>query len=135
MLTIASFVGMGDMITDDSFKWVLTNPPLIKASSAICRIIDDIVGHKEEQKRKHAPSSVECYMKENNVNDEEYVYQLFNKRVEEAWKDLNREAFTCEGVPLPLTMRVIARVMDTLYKHEDTFTRVGKEFVLGFKYL
>nr|GEU57092.1 (-)-germacrene D synthase [Tanacetum cinerariifolium] len=131
MLTITSFVGMGDTITDDSFKWVLTNPPLIKASSAICRIMDDIVGHKEEQKRKHSPSSVECYMKEYNVNDEEHVYQLFNQRVEEAWKDLNREALACEGVPLPLTMRVInlARVMDTLYKHEDTFARVGKEFV------
>ena len=46
MLTIASFVGMGDIITDDSFKWVLTNPPLIKASSEICRIMDDVVGHK-----------------------------------------------------------------------------------------
>lgn len=46
MLTIASFVGMGDMVTDDSFKWVLGNPPLIKASSEICRLMDDIVGHK-----------------------------------------------------------------------------------------
>ncbi|GJY39771.1 (-)-germacrene D synthase [Tanacetum coccineum] len=48
MLTIASFVGMGDTGSKDSFKWVIqnANPPLIKASCAICRMMDDIVGHK-----------------------------------------------------------------------------------------
>ncbi|GKC56800.1 (-)-germacrene D synthase, partial [Tanacetum coccineum] len=46
MLTIASFVGMGDAGSKDSFKWALANPPLIKASCAICRMMDDIVGHK-----------------------------------------------------------------------------------------
>ncbi|GKF38967.1 germacrene D synthase, partial [Tanacetum coccineum] len=46
MLTTTSFVGMGDMVTEDSFKWVCTNPPLVKALSTICRIMDDIVGHK-----------------------------------------------------------------------------------------
>ena len=46
MLTIASFVGMGDLASEDSFKWALTNPPLIKASCAICRTMDDVVGHK-----------------------------------------------------------------------------------------
>ncbi|KAL8261285.1 hypothetical protein R6Q59_025334 [Mikania micrantha] len=46
MLTIVGFVGMGDIITDESFEWVLGNPPLIKASSEICRLMDDIVGHK-----------------------------------------------------------------------------------------
>ncbi|KAJ0786525.1 putative (-)-germacrene D synthase [Helianthus annuus] len=129
MLTIAAFVGMGDMITDKSFEWVLTNPPLIKASSQICRLMDDIVGHKEEQKREHVASVVESYMKEHDVTEEEYVYDVFKQQVEEGWKDLNKESLKCKDVPLPLLMCVInlARVMDTLYKYDDTFTRVGEE--------
>ncbi|KAI7732110.1 hypothetical protein M8C21_028973 [Ambrosia artemisiifolia] len=129
MLTIASFVGMGDMVTDNSFEWVLGNPPLIKASSEICRLMDDIVGHKDEQKREHVVSIVEAYMKEHDVN-EEYVYDVLNKQIEEAWKVMNQELLKCKDVvPLPLIMCVInlARVMDNLYKYDDTFTRVGEE--------
>ncbi|XP_076910971.1 (-)-germacrene D synthase-like, partial [Bidens hawaiensis] len=83
MLTIAGFVGMGDMVTDESFEWVLTNPSLIKASSEICRLMDDIVGHKEEQKREHVASIVEAYMKQHDVN-EEHACDVFNRKIEEA---------------------------------------------------
>ncbi|GKA34226.1 (-)-germacrene D synthase [Tanacetum coccineum] len=91
MLTIASFVGMGDIASEDSFKWALSNPPLIKASCAIGRIMDDVAGHKEEKKRAggHVASSVESYMKQYNVT-EERAYDLLNTLVEDAWKDLNR---------------------------------------------
>nr|WIM34769.1 germacrene D synthase [Chrysanthemum indicum] len=132
MLTIASFVGMGDIASEDSFKWALTNPPLIKASCAICRTMDDVVGHKEEKERAggHVASSVECYMKQHNVT-EERAYDLLNTLVEDAWKDLNRESLICKDIPMLLKMRVInlTRVMDTLYKYEDTFTNVGPELI------
>lgn len=46
MLVTAALVRTGDMITEETFKWIDTFPPLLKASSAVCRIMDDIVGHK-----------------------------------------------------------------------------------------
>nr|GEY44981.1 (-)-germacrene D synthase [Tanacetum cinerariifolium] len=117
MLTIASFVGMGDIASEDSFKWALSNPPLIKASCAIGRIMDDVAGHKEEKKRAggHVASSVESYMKQYNVT-EERAYDLLNTLVEDAWKDLNRESLICKDIPMPLKMRVInlTRVIDIL---------------------
>lgn len=42
----AIFVAMGDVITEESFKWVFTDPPLVKACFVLCRIMDDIVTHK-----------------------------------------------------------------------------------------
>lgn len=45
-LLIASLAGMGDIITDESFKWASTYPPLVKASCKLCRFQDDIVSHK-----------------------------------------------------------------------------------------
>lgn len=46
MLAAASLVGMGDIVTDDCFKWVFSNPKIVRASAVVCRIMDDIVSHK-----------------------------------------------------------------------------------------
>ncbi|KAK1427999.1 hypothetical protein QVD17_16805 [Tagetes erecta] len=128
MLTTSSFISMGEIVTEEAFKWALSFPPLVQASCVINRIMDDIIGHKEERQRKHVVSTVECYMKEHDV-DEEYVYDLFKQRVEDAWKDMNRELLICKDVPMALKMRVLnlARVIETLYKYDDTLKNVGEE--------
>ncbi|KAJ4821989.1 threalose-6-phosphate phosphatase [Turnera subulata] len=64
MLVGTSFLGMGDIVTKDTFDWIAKEPKIIKAASIICRLMDDIAGHEFEQKRGHAASSVECYMKQ-----------------------------------------------------------------------
>nr|GEY15925.1 beta-caryophyllene synthase-like [Tanacetum cinerariifolium] len=120
MLITTCLVGIGDVVTDESFKWALVKPPIVKASCAIDRIMDDITSHKEEQERKHVASSVDCYMKQYEVT-EEYVHILFNKQIKDAWKDITRESLVCKDVLMPIIMRVInlTRVMDVLYKHKD----------------
>ncbi|KAI3682832.1 hypothetical protein L1987_83135 [Smallanthus sonchifolius] len=100
MLTPSSFISMGEMVTKEAFKWVMSFSTLVKAASIINRIMDDIIGHKEERERKHVVSTVECYMKEQNVT-EEYVYDLFNKRVEDAWKDMNQDLLIMETLVRP----------------------------------
>ncbi|KAD3338094.1 hypothetical protein R6Q59_027212 [Mikania micrantha] len=128
MLTASSFVGMGEIATKEAFKWALTFPPLVKDASLISRLMDDIIGHKEDSQKKHVMSTLECYMKEHGV-EEEYVYDLFKQRVEDAWKDINRELLICKDVPMVLKTRVLnlARVMEILYKYDDTLKNVGEE--------
>ena len=47
MLSTTSFVGMGDIVTKESFEWLFSfNPRFIRASSVVCRLMDDIVSHK-----------------------------------------------------------------------------------------
>ncbi|EXB50928.1 (-)-germacrene D synthase [Morus notabilis] len=60
MLATTSFVAMGDIVTKDSFEWLFSNPKLVSASEVVCRLMDDIVSHKFEQKRGHVASAVEC---------------------------------------------------------------------------
>ncbi|KAI3499040.1 hypothetical protein L1887_34832 [Cichorium endivia] len=128
LLLIASLAGMGDVITDEPFKWASTFPPIVKASCELCRFQDDIVTHMEEQEREHVASGVECYLKEFDVT-KEHVYDLFKEKVENAWKEINRESLMCKDVPIPIIMRTInlARVIEVLYKYEDNFTHVGEE--------
>ncbi|KAI3735798.1 hypothetical protein L6452_15313 [Arctium lappa] len=136
LLATASFVGMGDIITEKSFKWLCSNPPLLKASCAICRFQDDIVTHKEEQERKHVASSIECYMKQFD-GTEEHVHDLFSKKIEDAWKEMIRESLICKDVPMPVIMRLInfARAIDLMYKDRDNYTHVGDEMINHIKYL
>ncbi|XP_076886255.1 alpha-isocomene synthase-like [Bidens hawaiensis] len=133
---IASFCAMGDVIKDETFKWALTMPPIAKACCLLCRVMDDIVTHKGEQGRTHAPSGIECYMNEYGVS-EQHVYDLFNIKIEEAWKEMNQESLKCKDVAMPVILRVInlARAMDVLYKNKDHFTHVGEELINHIKSL
>ncbi|PWA44088.1 Alpha-isocomene synthase [Artemisia annua] len=133
---IASFAAMGDAITDDTFKWALTLPPLAKSCCVLCRVMDDIVTHKEEQERKHVASGIQCYMKEFDVT-EQHVYNVFNTKVEDAWVEMNEESLKCKDVKWPIIMRVInlARAMDVLYKNKDHYTHVGPELINHIKSL
>ncbi|KAL6316111.1 hypothetical protein AAG906_015941 [Vitis piasezkii] len=79
LFTIISFVGMGRRATKE----------IMKATSTIIRLMDDMASHEFEQQRGHAASSVECYMKQHGVS-EQHAYQELNKQVENAWKDVNQ---------------------------------------------
>ncbi|KAK1399809.1 hypothetical protein POM88_009672 [Heracleum sosnowskyi] len=43
MLLVSSFVLMGDVATRESFDWMSKDPLIVRASSVICRLSDDIV--------------------------------------------------------------------------------------------
>ncbi|XP_076903775.1 epi-cedrol synthase-like [Bidens hawaiensis] len=124
---IAGLAAMGNVITHDSFKWALSDPPLVAACCRYCRTMDDVVTYKAEKERHHVASGIECYMKQYGVSEQE-SYELFSRKVEDAWIELNGEFIACKDVKLPITMRVIsfARSMEVLYKNKDHYTNVGE---------
>ena len=46
MLACASFAAMGEVATKEAFEWVTSYPTILKASSIICRVLDDINSHE-----------------------------------------------------------------------------------------
>nr|Q9FXY7.1 RecName: Full=(E)-beta-farnesene synthase; Short=AaFS; AltName: Full=Terpene synthase 10 [Artemisia annua]CAC12731.1 putative sesquiterpene cyclase [Artemisia annua] len=123
LMIARSYVGRGDIVTEDTFKWVSSYPPIIKASCVIVRLMDDIVSHKEEQERGHVASSIECYSKESGASEEE-ACEYISRKVEDAWKVINRESLRPTAVPFPLLMPAInlARMCEVLYSVNDGFT-------------
>ncbi|CAL5404078.1 unnamed protein product [Camellia sinensis] len=103
MLATTSLVGMGEVVSKEAFDWVSSDPLIVQASSVVCRLMDDMVGHKEEA-----------------------LVEL-KKRVTNAWKDINQECLRPTAVPMPLLLRVVnlARVINVLYKDEDGYTHSG----------
>ncbi|XP_056163075.1 (-)-germacrene D synthase-like isoform X1 [Syzygium oleosum] len=123
-LSITTFVGMGDVVTKDAFEWSLGDCKILKASQIICRFMDDIASHQLEQKRGHVASSVELLMKENAISEQEAEGEL-QKRVDDAWKDINEEFLRPTAVPTPVLMPILnlSRVIDVLYTDGDHYTR------------
>ncbi|KAF2285871.1 hypothetical protein GH714_008573 [Hevea brasiliensis] len=81
MVTTTSFLSMGKIATTDAFEWVSNDPKIIRALSLLCRLMNDIVSHEFEQNREHAPSSVECYMKQHGVSKKRQL-NCFEKRLQ-----------------------------------------------------
>ncbi|KAH7861584.1 hypothetical protein Vadar_028030 [Vaccinium darrowii] len=129
-LSTVSFVGMGELATKEAFDWIFSNPLIVHASSAIGRLMNDVVGHEFEQERGHVASAVECYMKQYGATKEEAIDEI-EKRVTNAWKDINSECLRPTAVPMPLLLRVLnlARTFHVVYKDgADSYTRSGTKF-------
>ncbi|XVE68575.1 hypothetical protein DITRI_Ditri09bG0079200 [Diplodiscus trichospermus] len=126
-LVITAFVDMGNVVTPETFKWATNDPKIIKASTILCRFMDDLAEHKFNQKRDDDWSLVECYMEEYGVSAEE-AYVEFNKHIESSWKDVNEEFLKPTQMPVPiLSLNLnLDRVTDVIYKYGDGFTHVGK---------
>ncbi|GLT48483.1 hypothetical protein SLA2020_221050 [Shorea laevis] len=123
MLITNSFVGMGEVATNEAFDWISKEPKMLKACTIICRLMDDIVSHEFEQTRVHVASAIECYMKQYGVSEEETV-KVFLEEIGNAWKDINEEFMKSTTIPMPIKTRVLnfARVMDVIYKDGDGYT-------------
>ncbi|KAG5601243.1 hypothetical protein H5410_032613 [Solanum commersonii] len=116
-------VGVEEFISKDTFEWLMNEPLIVRAASLISRAMDDIVGHEDEQKRRHVASIIECYMKEYGASKQE-AYAKFKKDVTNVWKDINKEFFRPTEVPMFVLERALnfARVIDTLYQEVDGYT-------------
>ncbi|RDX97679.1 putative terpene synthase 2, partial [Mucuna pruriens] len=145
LLTTTSYIGMGEA-TENIFKWVTNEPKIIKASSILCRLMDDIVSNEVqslilrillfnnvyvpledfEQKRGHVSSFLECYMNEYGESREVAINEC-RKRITNAWKDINEECLRPTTVPMPFLTRVLnlSRFMDVIYKDKDNYTHAG----------
>lgn len=43
LLILASYIGMGDKVTENIFKWVTNEPKIVTGAANICRLMDEIV--------------------------------------------------------------------------------------------
>lgn len=128
-ITCASYVGMKEVISKDTYEWVASFPEIIKSISIVGRIMNDIGSYRNEQKRNHVASSVQCYVKEHGCSDIEACKKL-KEMVEEHWKIINRE-FLSTNIPLPLIRPVLnlACFNDFVYKDRTDIYTDSSEYM------
>ncbi|CAI0441021.1 unnamed protein product [Linum tenue] len=139
-IAYATMCGLGrQSAPKEDFDWLFSLPRMLVVSSDHCRLRDDMVSHEFEQKRGHAASSIQCYMKEHGVGKEEAMAAV-RGIAEDDWKIMNGEilrllnpptgrddvaAAAAAVVPNHDVLQILvglANVMETLYKEFDGYT-------------
>nr|BBD88588.1 beta-caryophyllene synthase [Zanthoxylum piperitum] len=124
MLAVEALIGLEDVtITKEALDWAISVPKIIRSSSLIARLVDDIQTYKVEQERGDAPSSVQCYMQQYDVSEEEACKRI-KEMVETAWMNINEEIQDPNHLPFPwlLPSLNLARMMVVLYSNGDSYT-------------
>ncbi|KAH0640640.1 hypothetical protein KY285_037226 [Solanum tuberosum] len=117
---------MEENITKETFEWVINEPLILRASSVIGRLKDDINTNDFEQQRSHVASFIECYMKEYGISKQE-AYVEARKKLTNAWKDINEEFLTPSEVPLFVLEQEISS--QEKHEHEELKEKVKKMLV------
>ncbi|CAN0897842.1 Alpha-copaene synthase, partial [Linum grandiflorum] len=123
-ILVGAFLGMGpELATREVYEWHANRPKIVEAASVIGRLHNDVVSFQFERKRKHPATSVDCYMKEYNVSEEEAI-RLIWMEIRKGWKDLAESCRKPNVVPVAITDRVLnfARSFNVIYKDGDGFT-------------
>ena len=143
MMSINSLAVINDPISKEEFDWVLSEPPILKSSSLITRLMDDLAGygvtltltlinlstvslHSDcdyiNVQFEEKLSAVHYYMHENGVSEEEASAEL-HKQVKNAWKLLNKELLHPREASIPILKCVVnfTRVIIVLYTDEDAY--------------
>ncbi|MED6140338.1 hypothetical protein PIB30_092218 [Stylosanthes scabra] len=114
-----------EFATKEILDWFSNIPPILEATSLICRIINDLASHKFEQQRDHVASAVECCMKQYGLSQEE-AYEFINKDINYYWKNINEEYLKLiKDMPEALLDLFVnlARISEFMYANfEDRYT-------------
>ncbi|KAH6781400.1 hypothetical protein C2S51_006693 [Perilla frutescens var. frutescens] len=118
MMTINALTVIEASITNEEFDWVFSEPPMLRASLIITRLMDDLAGYGFEEKH----SAIHYYMNQKGVSEAEAFTDL-RKQVKNAWKDLNKEWLEPRSASNPILTCVVnfTRVIVVLYMDEDAY--------------
>ncbi|KAJ6829639.1 terpene synthase 10-like isoform X1 [Iris pallida] len=95
---------------------------LVKLSSTIFRLCNDLATSSAELERGDTPTSIECYMREVGVSEitaREHISII----ILQTWMEMNREFVSCSSRPRPFTDACVnlARMAVSIYHQGDRF--------------
>ncbi|XP_062103098.1 probable terpene synthase 11 [Humulus lupulus] len=121
MALVHSFFLIGHGITDETISMMHPYPEIFSCSGKILRLWDDLGTAKEEQERGDVASSIDCYMKEENIELEDEARKHIKKLIRSSWMELNGELKAPSALPRSITRACfdLARTAQVIYQHGD----------------
>ncbi|CAM0153072.1 unnamed protein product [Urochloa decumbens] len=117
LVAIGLLFGLGVIATKEVFEWATQNSNTVRAVGEISRFIDDLTDFKRGRNKRDVASSVECYIKENNVTSEVALAKV-TSLVDDAWKTLNQELFE-DRAPLSVINQITNFGRSVMFLYHD----------------
>ncbi|KAK7262667.1 hypothetical protein RJT34_30242 [Clitoria ternatea] len=126
LLQISFFLFLRKFATKEVFDWFSNKniPKIVKASSLLARLMNDVASYKFESERGTVVSAVECCIKQYGIFEEE-SHKLLLKEMQNHWKDINEDCITPNMVSRPVLEVILnfTRVLSVMYENnEDRYT-------------
>ncbi|XP_026395394.1 terpene synthase 10-like isoform X2 [Papaver somniferum] len=119
---IAYFL-LTDEITEDALESIWKHTDLMRWSSTIFRLVDDLGTSQDELARGDVPKAIQCYMHQTGA-DERAACEHINRCMNDNWKRMNKERLT-ERCILPQafidSMSNMTRMAQYIYQHGDGY--------------
>ncbi|WCJ31210.1 Myrcene synthase chloroplastic [Euphorbia peplus] len=123
VILVHAFFLSHDEITVDSLECLKEYPEIVRLSSLILRLADDLATSSDELKRGDVPKSIQCYMNDNGASEEE-ARQHIHYLIGETWKKLNKKSHV-HSLLLPKVFIGIAmdlaRTAQCIYQNGDGY--------------
>nr|A0A7G5KLV3.1 RecName: Full=Monoterpene synthase TPS4, chloroplastic; AltName: Full=Geraniol synthase TPS4; AltName: Full=Terpene synthase 4; Short=CoTPS4; Flags: Precursor [Cananga odorata]QMW48845.1 terpene synthase 4 [Cananga odorata] len=122
MALVHLFFLIGQGVTEENVKLLVKPyPKLFSYSGRILRLWDDLGTAKEEQERGDLASSIDLFMRENNITSDEEGRKCILKIIDNLWKELNGELVSRHALPLAIIKAAfnMARASQVVYQHEE----------------
>ncbi|KAG2709342.1 hypothetical protein I3843_05G213000 [Carya illinoinensis] len=120
VILVHAYFAVTNPITEESCDFLEEYPNIIRCSSMILRLANDLVTSTDELERGDAPKSIQCYMNDTGISEEDaqkYIRSLINA----TWKKFNKE----RTVTSPFSKMYIeiamnlARMAQCMYQYGD----------------
>ncbi|GKU94222.1 hypothetical protein SLEP1_g7748 [Rubroshorea leprosula] len=121
LLVLHAYILSSNHITTKVLQYLEEElPSIIRCSSMVLRLADDLGTSSDEMRRGDVPKSIQCYMHETGVL-EEYAREHIQDLIDKTWKKMNKYEFEPSLLPQTLIEAAInvARMAQFMYKHGD----------------
>ncbi|KAF3443756.1 hypothetical protein FNV43_RR13446 [Rhamnella rubrinervis] len=121
---VHAYMLLGSSITETSLQhcFNINGSKLVHCSSLITRLCDDLGTCKVESSRGDVAKSIECYMAEKGLSEEEAEDEI-KALISKSWKKLNEEAYLNNNSMLPKpyvnSCMNMARIAHFIFQHGD----------------
>ncbi|KAK6164229.1 hypothetical protein DH2020_001093 [Rehmannia glutinosa] len=114
-------------VSKETIVWLMSQPKISKASTKVCRYLDDLSSYERESKQGQMLTGVDFYMKQHGVSKQETA-DKFIELAEEEWKDLNTEwILSKNSIPKDMVEQLVlgyARSSEIFYRScQDGFSK------------
>ncbi|KAE8077315.1 hypothetical protein FH972_015887 [Carpinus fangiana] len=106
-------------VTKEALDCLEQYPDIIRWSSIILRLADDLGTSKDELERGDVPKSIQCYMNETGAS-EKYAREYIKSMISETWKKMNKGVVSSPFSQTFIEIATnLARMAQCMYQHGD----------------
>ncbi|KAF6147819.1 hypothetical protein GIB67_014399 [Kingdonia uniflora] len=120
LILVSTYFFVTRNITKEALDELENYTDLIRCSSMILRLADDLGTSKGELEKGDVPKSIQCYMQDTGASEEtarEHIQELIGK----TWKKMNKECIVCSPFPQSFISATLglARMAQCMYQYGD----------------